>query len=352
MFASLTLLFIYLPSLNVLAFLLGPRTAGAVGFVWGIVMGLVGAILTNMSVAKVVGLFLTFLGVGIYTMASIMLYTGIKPPQDLGEKKSFNERFLSFLSSQFFCLHGLHSQFLLLPGLIFPLLLPVSPLIFICVKVNALLKPRNSMLKAQAAIGSRGESILEAAPQFALQCYIILLAPLQSPGLIKWASISTSALTLSLQNIEHYVTVRIEEKKGKSKKEEFEGTFTFGPMSILKNISVFLPASLFKILAVTVIVVFFRVNAIYIIGGYILVLNVCLEITRRCYNLKGWDLQLGESLIMSWLTITNLGRGKDAALCRLLSTLYWTIAHTITFTAILVICNTDPGILCNICGSI
>ena len=48
---------------------------------------------------------------------------------------------------------------------------------------------------------------------------------------------------------------------------------------------------------------------------------------------------------MSWLTITNLGRGKAAAICRLVSTLYWTIAHTITFTVILAICNTDPGIV-------
>ena len=52
-----------------------------------------------------------------------------------------------------------------------------------------------------------------------------------------------------------------------------------------------------------------------------------------------------ESWTMSWLTITNLGRGKDAALYRLVSTLYWTIAHTIIFTVILVICITDPGIV-------
>ena len=48
---------------------------------------------------------------------------------------------------------------------------------------------------------------------------------------------------------------------------------------------------------------------------------------------------------MSCLTITNLGRGKAAAVCRMVSTIYWIIAHTITFTVILVICNTDPGIV-------
>ena len=45
------------------------------------------------------------------------------------------------------------------------------------------------------------------------------------------------------------------------------------------------------------------------------------------------------------MTITNLGRGKADALYRLVSTLYWTIAHTITFTVILVICNTDPSMV-------
>ena len=47
---------------------------------------------------------------------------------------------------------------------------------------------------------------------------------------------------------------------------------------------------------------------------------------------------------MSWLTITNLERGKDAALLRMVSTIFWTITHTITLTVILAICPTDPDI--------
>ena len=38
MFAMLTLLFIYMPSMNVLATLYGPRTAGKLGLVWGFLM--------------------------------------------------------------------------------------------------------------------------------------------------------------------------------------------------------------------------------------------------------------------------------------------------------------------------
>ena len=97
-------------------------------------------------------------------------------------------------------------------------------------------------------------------------------------------------------------------------------------------------------MAVSIIGVFFKIWATLIIFGYTIVLSVCLGKTTGRYNLKGGARQWGESFFMSWLTITNLGRGKANALFRLVSTLYWTIAHTITFTVILVICNTDPGI--------
>ena len=52
-----------------------------------------------------------------------------------------------------------------------------------------------------------------------------------------------------------------------------------------------------------------------------------------------------ECICLSWLTITNLGRGKADAVYRLISSIFWIIAHTITITVILVICNTDPGIM-------
>ena len=45
------------------------------------------------------------------------------------------------------------------------------------------------------------------------------------------------------------------------------------------------------------------------------------------------------------MTITNLGRGKTDVLFRMVSTLFWTIAYTITLTVIIVICNIDPSIV-------
>ena len=139
--------------------MLGPATAGGLGIVWGIVIVILGYI---DGIELAVRLFSMLLGTAMFFLGMIMAVTRITSSQDQeGEIKPLKERVSPFLSS------------LILPGLIFPLLLPVSPLIFIFIKVNALFKPRNPMLKPQSAIGGRGESILEAAPQFALQCYII-----------------------------------------------------------------------------------------------------------------------------------------------------------------------------------
>ena len=125
-------------------------------------------------------------------------------------------------------------------------------------------------------------------------------------------------------------------------------------MAILKNIGVFMPKSLYKILAVSILGVFYNYLAFVIISVYSLVLYVCLDITTCCCYIlkpvKGREVETFESskfecVFLSWLTITNLGRGKTAAVCRMVSSIFWTVAHTINITVILVICNNDPGFI-------
>mgnify|MGYP001442015749 CR=1 FL=1 len=78
-FASLTLLFIYMPSLNVLATLYGPRTAGRLGFVWGgLVLAVVGAVLIIPS-NYVLSNSVTVLGVlilSIFLIGMAMFFLG------------------------------------------------------------------------------------------------------------------------------------------------------------------------------------------------------------------------------------------------------------------------------------
>ena len=404
MFASLTLLFVYLPSQNVLATLYGPRTAGGVGTAWGFLLMISSSFLGVLDFEAIgncfliLGMAMAFWGlIGVSTLAKSQM----KTPQDQDEGKC-KSRILNVLIfyMKFF------SLILSIPGLLCPFLLPFTPFIFIIIKFMGLIKPNNKLLKAQSTVGGRGESILEAAPQFGLQCYIMFLS-LKHLGWIQWISIITSALTLNVKNIEHYVTARLEEKKVKTKDEEFELTlkikmkysktpqeqfkpelrsfehlstntfeeffpkssieltskgltsmevastelrskYTYGPiMAIMKNIGVFMPQFLSKILAVSILGVFLKSSAILIIFSYTFGLFFCLMITRCCCNIfkAAKDVrQLMECCFLGWLTISNLGRGKTAEVLRLVSSLYWTVAHTINIIVILVICNTDPGI--------
>ena len=67
---------------------------------------------------------------------------------------------------------------------------------------------------------------------------------------------------------------------------ELKSMDTFGPLSILKNIAVFLSASLFRIMAVVILSVSFCEYAIIIMLVYILLLYLFLGITACC-NLRG-----------------------------------------------------------------
>ena len=173
----------------------------------------------------------------------------------------------------------------------------------------------------QSTLGSRGEAILEAAPQFALQCYIALFT--LDPNWAHYFSIITSALTLSIPHIEQYVTARSEE---------------FGPKSILKNIVVFCPGSLFRILVLAILGVFLNMWAGVLISTFIGMLALGLLIIICWFKLskeKGTWQQFGECCLLSWLTITNLDNGKSSAVFRMVSSVYWTIVHTILLADIL-----------------
>ena len=112
---------------------------------------------------------------------------------------------------------------------------------------------------------------------------------------------------------------------------------SFGPKSILSNIAVFLPASLFKILSLSISILAFDIVVIGIIPVLCLILIVFQYCCFCCCYQKETDFcqQLWECSVLGWLSITNLGRGEAAAMCRLVSTVYWTIAYTMMLLWIL-----------------
>ena len=213
--------------------------------------------------------------------------------------------------------------------LFIPLLI-FSPGIYVIIKFLAIFKVKNTLLQSQSSYGSRGEAILEAAPQLGLQLYIALLS--LEPSLTQILSIITSAAILSLPNIENYVAAR---------------GLDFGFRTIFKNSPVFLPASLFKVLSVSILCVFLRGWTALIIVATITLVFVCLLITVRCFyddlNDNGDDdQQAWESVFLSWLTLAGLGSSEYASVCRLYSTLLVTIIYSLVLTLILIVCNVDP----------
>ena len=308
-FAILTLFFIYLPSVNVVSTLYGPKTAGMVGMkvsvgiaVVGGVLALIGYLISNPA-TSIIGWYALILSGGILAMGVMNYYS------------AENHIYLH--------ISGIHY-------LLFIPIVVISPIIFVIIKFLAIFKCGNTFLQSQATYGSRGEGILEAAPQLCLQLYIILLS--LNPSTNQVLSIMTSAATISLPNIENFVSAR-------------GGEFGFKP--IMKNILIFLPASLFKILSVSLLALFLRGWIILVIVAIITLVSFIMCITDSCCDLQEFeDYEYNqcrwECIFLSWLTLTGLGKFNASAVNRLLSTLLVTITYSLILGIILSNCNDDP----------
>ena len=302
-FAIFTLVFVYQPSVNVIATLYGPGAAGYVATFYGFIMCSIGGIYLPFSSLFWRGL--TIPGWLVFCLGAAVLGLGLV---DI------------FCGPVAYYKPDAYHNILFIP------LLACSPGIFIIIKLIAVMKANNRFIQSQATYGSRGEAILEAAPQLGLQLYIILLS--MSATEKQWLSIITSAAIISLPNIENYISAR--------------GGY-FGFKSIIKNILVFLPACLFKILSLSILAVFLRGWVIVVIAAIIILVCVTLGCTRGCYDLPDVsdDSQQfwGECVFLSWLTLGGLGRTKYAAVCRFVSTLTVTILYSLMLGIIMVICN-------------
>ena len=305
-YTGFTLAFIYLPSLNIVATLCGPGIAGPLGIVWGTVIAIIGLFISPLNLSILWSLVPITLGVAMVVLAIVSLNNSLFKP------------FLNPIPD--FLLHFI----------IFPLLIVISPLLYVIIKFLAIINPSSKFLESQDKVGGRGETILEAAPQLTLQCYIVLLS--LSPSRSQLFSIGTSILALPIPIVEQYETIKSKE---------------LGIMSIFK-IFVLLPASLFKLFSFAIICLFFRWPVtMYISIGYLILLGFFLLITFFYYNKhdgkhNGWK-QLRECFTLSWLTITNIERNETAALFRMVSSIFWNTAHSITIAVILYICNDDPS---------
>ena len=327
-FAILTLVFIYLPGVNVVATLYSPQTAGVVGIWEGIAMAILGGILATTGYfvtnpgAAIAGWFMVCLGAAVFVLGLFNFFTcqTFAKPEDaivfgLGLFNYFSGEKYDEIKVGMDKYHW----FFFIPLLI------CSPGIFIIIKLLAIVKANNQFIQSQATYGSRGEATLEAAPQLGLQLYIIILSMSATEN--QWLAIITSAATISLPCIENYISARGGD---------------FGPKSIIKNIFVFLPACLFKILSVSILAVFLRWWAILVIVAVIIMVCVCLGIAGCFCDLPHEDVDrqhYWECTFLCWLTLAGLGRTKKAIVYTLLSTLLATIIYSLILVIIILICN-------------
>ena len=301
-FAILTLIFIYLPTVNVISSLYGPKKAGTVGLVGGLVMLIIGGILGCVGyflpspVAAIMGWIMIILGDGLAAigLSSCLFVFGFSRPSVL--------HFVLFI----------------------PLMI-LSPAIFIFIKLLAIFESQNTFIQSQSTFMSRGEAILEAAPQLCLQLGAAMIT--MDPSLNQIFSIITSAVTLSLPNIENYVTAR-------------GGIFGFD--AIIKNIAVFLPASLFKVLSFSITCVFFRAYSAGILVGCIILYWLLFTYIRLCHSDKMKEFMKSEYVAWHWMTLASLGASKMDAVLRTWLTILFNIIYTIILSAILVVCYVDP----------
>ena len=186
MFGSLTFTFIHWPATHILASVIGPIAAGGFSAAWGAVMVIVGVILLldgiDDGTGGVLGVIMAVLGAGTMYLGQVQLGSRIED-EDV-KLKDVLKKWLIFL--------------------VYPILILVSPLILFYIKLKSACKPNNLKIKKQAKSASVGESILEAAPQYCLQLYVVLTT--WEASWKQWFSITTSALSLSLANLDKFLT--------------------------------------------------------------------------------------------------------------------------------------------------
>ena len=323
-FSALTLTYIYLPALNTIAALIGPRRTAFLSIVGGFFTGILGStggffytwyfdldthnVYDENPVLILSLLSLFLLGLGYFFLGWVLWASSKRRIFSWSHDKCFTERFFTTI--------------------FVVILLPISPLIYIIIKLLAVFKSENKFIQAQSRLTSQGEAVLEATPQFVLLLYVVMTT--LSPTNAQIFSLVTSSLTLSLPNIERYVIARDEE---------------YGFKSILKNISVFLTFSMFKVLSIAVMFRFFGILSFGLLFIEIVLVAITMGILNCCFKLESKGFTLGlESIFLGWLTMTNLQHCKGAAFARLVSSIVTLIYKSLIVEAIILIKNYDPSI--------
>ena len=321
-YGGLTLLFIYLPSSYTVAAVLGPKVTGWCSMGWGFVPMIVGSILwieglRGCDACVIIGVSMAGLGIGTVVLGGVLVA----------------EQWKNITSSQ-----TSYGSKIVVKSMLYPILFIFSPLIFLYIKFLTIIKRDNKMIECQKKVASMGEAMLEASPQYCLQMYVVLHT--LDPTWSQWVSIFTSLISLNIPNIEKYHEphglLDIIKKCGKSMKAC--KNYLLPTLVIILN-------TVGKIMSISIISVFFEFILLFIIGGYFFTLILTLFITLFLYDLFEEEdkvQQLGEALILGFLTQTNLSDTRAAKIARMILFYFTLILYCGIVMTIMIICNVNP----------
>ena len=214
--------------------------------------------------------------------------------------------------------------------LVTPVLILLSPALMLLIMLLAIIKQDNQRLHHQKLVCRSGEAVLESAPQLCLQ--LIIVFQTLNPSWRQNLAITASALSLPIPNVEKYLA-SIGQQLGPT-------------MATLKCFLIILSNSLFRIVVISILIVFFEIFTLGIILGIIILWAMCSLLILCCNKeMKDWKAQFWESYILSFLTVTNIGRSKSATVFRMVSTYYIFTVHILLLAAVLIICNANPGMV-------
>ena len=324
-FAILTLLFIYLPSIQIFKSIFHGEAAELIITAWGCIFFGIGLLLPMAS------------SDGFIHMAAVAI--GI-----LGICGMFYGYFPS-LGNESWTLSTLCSKLISLPKicwtkltnvaqnwtmfLSYPLILLLSPALVLLIKLRTIL-PHNTHLGKQKQGLNLGESSLEAAPQLALQVYIILTRADRWPTNFQLAAMFASLASLALPSIEIFLTSRHEDTGMKNKAKYWPVFFT---NTVFRVFSLGIITSVVKYWAFSIWVLNYNWILLEMIFSQFF-LRYCCRRKTNDNRRRGVD-----SCMLSPLTVTNLeNNSTDLRYRRFFA--YWIFAlYTLVLLGMLVLCN-------------
>ena len=195
------------------------------------------------------------------------------------------------------------------------------------IKASTILRPNDELIKNQAKLATQGETVLESTPQLILQLYIVM-TKFDATG-AQWFSITTSALSFCMGNLELYLDAR--NKSG------------------LKNIVIYFPlffmTSIFKVMSLAIFVTFTQLWSLLGLCCTLPIVRIFGKPFLRRYKFDGDSNNniINYSFNLHWLTFSPLSKSGHATRGITLLTYYFFVIYTMFLIVIALICNISPA---------